>query len=123
MICEKCGFDYTGEKCPVCEANYEVTVEKASKSPLGLIGMIMGLASFLYIGWPLAAAGLILSIFGKKKCPTDGLATAGLISSIISLAWNILSMVSAAVMTFVLVIIYVIFYALLFGAMAVSGGY
>ncbi len=98
MFCEKCGFDYEGEKCPVCEAEAStVAVEQAEKSPCGLIGMIMGIASFFMIGWPLAAAGLVLSIIGKKKCATDGMATAGVITSIISLVINVLSALAAIV--------------------------
>jgi len=53
MICEKCGFEYTSEKCPVCaanEANAQVE-QKNEKSPCGLIGMIMGMYSkLLYYG-------------------------------------------------------------------------
>ena len=119
MFCEKCGFDYEGEKCPVCEAEAStVAVEQAEKSPCGLIGMIMGIASFFMIGWPLAAAGLVLSIIGKKKCATDGMATAGLITSIISLVINVLSAVAAIAF----LVIYFVF-IIGFGAFATSSAY
>ena len=115
MFCEKCGFDYEGEKCPVCEAEAStVAVEQAEKSPCGLIGMIMGIASFFMVGWPLAAAGLVLSIIGKKKCATDGMATAGVITSIISLAINVLTALAAIVFF----VIYIIFIFGIFGASA-----
>ena len=119
MFCEKCGFDYEGEKCPVCEAEASaVAVEQAEKSPCGLIGMIMGIASFFMIGWPLAAAGLVLSIIGKKKCATDGMATAGLITSIISLVINVLSALAAIVF----LVIYFVFIVGL-SAFATSSAY
>lgn len=116
MICEKCGFDYAGEKCPVCAAeNISVVTKTEEKSPCGLIGMIMGIASFVIVGMPLAIAGLILSIIGKKKCSTDGYATAGLITSIISIVLSVLAVVG-------LVIFYIIYIVFIMGMVGLSSG-
>ena len=52
MFCEKCGFEYEGEKCPVCEAealaveNVEVEAV-AKKSVLPIIALIVGIASIV----------------------------------------------------------------------------
>ena len=56
MICEKCGFDYMGEKCPVCAIEAEEMKEKSKKAVitadndpteektgLGLAGMIVSI--------------------------------------------------------------------------------
>lgn len=66
MFCEKCGFEYEGEKCPVCEAEVaaveDVEVEAvAKKSSLPKIALIVGIASAV-----LALIGglLVGSIFG-----------------------------------------------------------
>ena len=52
MFCEKCGFEYEGEKCPVCEAEVaaveNVQVEAvAKKSVLPIIALIVGIASIV----------------------------------------------------------------------------
>ena len=52
MFCEKCGFEYEGEKCPVCEAEVaaveNVQVEAvAKKSVLPIIALIAGIASIV----------------------------------------------------------------------------
>ena len=52
MFCEKCGFEYEGEKCPVCEAEVaaveNVEVEAvAKKSVLPIIALIAGIASIV----------------------------------------------------------------------------
>ena len=121
MICEKCGFEYTSERCPVCAANEaNAQVEKRNeKSPCGLIGMIMGIASFFIMGTPLAIAGLILSIIGKNKCKSDGYATAGLISSILSLVYNVVGTIASIV---IIIIIYAAYFGLALFGMSVSNG-
>jgi hypothetical protein len=89
MICEKCGFEYEGENCPVCEvAGSKVVVDEPKKSAFGIVGMILGILSF-FNGIPYAIASLILSNIGLKRCPTDGCAKAGKTMSIISLIINI----------------------------------
>ena len=121
MICEKCGFEYTSERCPVCaanEANAQVE-QKNEKSPCGLIGMIMGIASFFIMGTPLAIAGLILSIIGKNKCKSDGYATAGLISSILSLVYNVVGTIASIV---IIIIVYAAYFGLAIFGMSVSNG-
>ena len=69
MFCEKCGFEYEGEKCPVCEAEVaaveNVEVEAvAKKSSLPTIALIVGIASvaLALIGGLLA--GAILGFLG-----------------------------------------------------------
>jgi len=110
MICEKCGFEYTSERCPVCAMvaqekaeiqQAQTTTEVKKKSNLGLIGMLVAIASFVLkfiIPFPIpdmfiAIAGLVLSIMGKKKNKQDGYATAGLVISIIKLVLEIIKKV------------------------------
>ena len=110
MICEKCGFEYTSERCPVCAMDAQekakiqqaqTTTEVKKKSNLGLIGMLVAIASFVLkfiIPLPIpdmfiAIAGLVLSIMGKKKNKQDGYATAGLVISIIKLVLEIIKKV------------------------------
>ena len=110
MICEKCGFEYTSERCPVCAMvaqekakiqQAQTTTEVKKKSNLGLIGMLVSIASFVLkfiIPFPIpdmfiAIAGLVLSIMGKKKNKQDGYATAGLVISIIKLVLEIIKKV------------------------------
>ena len=50
----------------------------------GYIGIPVGIFDF-----PLAIAGLVLSIIGKAKCKYDGFATAGIIISIIRIVMKI----------------------------------
>ena len=107
MICERCGFEYAGEVCPACavkEARASID-ELPPRSPLGLVGMILSLCSYagtvlaifralfgIPVGifdFPLAIAGLVLSIIGKVKCKYDGFATAGIIISIIRIVMKI----------------------------------
>lgn len=66
---------------------------------LSIAGMVLGIVGlalfcFWYIGIPCAIVGLILSILGRKKsqavgAPT-GMATAGLVLSVIALALDII---------------------------------
>lgn len=58
---------------------------------LGILGLIFGIISIpffwlWYVGAPFGIAGLILSIIGKKNPNGRGLATTGMILSIIGLA-------------------------------------
>ena len=66
MICEKCGFEYTGDTCPVCaaeEASKSVAVKK-SWTGLGLAGMICGIVALLaLVGGLPAAAGQLIAMF------------------------------------------------------------
>ena len=123
MICEKCGFEYEGENCPVCEvAGSKVVVDEPKKSPCGLIGMILGIVSF-FQGIPFAIAGLILSNIGLKKCPVDGRAKAGKTLSIISLIINIVMYVGAIVLVAICYIPYILYFVLMiFGFAAGSSG-
>jgi len=73
---------------------------------LGIAGMILGIVALVlfciwYVAIPCAIVGLILSLIGKKKskeanAPT-GMATAGLILSVIALAFDLLIAILAIV--------------------------
>ncbi len=66
MFCEKCGFEYEGEKCPVCEAevvaveNVEVEAVAKKSKLFGILGLVAGIASvaFALIG------GLLIGFLG-----------------------------------------------------------
>ena len=75
MLCEKCGFEYEGEKCPVCEVNAETEVTENTPLPpkksivLPIIALCVGIASVvlscigaLIIGSLLGLIGAILFI-------------------------------------------------------------
>ena len=53
MFCEKCGFEYEGEKCPVCEAevaaveNVEVEAVAKKSKLFGILGLVAGIASIV----------------------------------------------------------------------------
>ena len=110
MICEKCGFDYQGPKCPVCaadEAEKQVVSNQTAaptkkKANLGLIGMLVSIGSFVvkFIPLPIsipelwvAITGLVLSIIGKTKDPKNGYATAGIIIACAKIVIDIVSTV------------------------------
>ena len=113
MFCTKCGSSLSENGvCPVCDVpvsdpiNPELVFDQppAASNPgkgLGITGMVMGIVSLLcntvcscmygsVLGFPLSIVGLILSIIAKKKSKaagcSNGMATAGLITSIISIA-------------------------------------
>ena len=116
MICEKCGFEYAGENCPACAVREAREAQEAlpKRSKLGVVGMILSLCSFagtvlaifralfgIPVGifdFPLAFAGLILSIIGKVKCKYDGFATAGIIVSIIRIVMKIATAILTALL-------------------------
>jgi hypothetical protein len=62
---------------------------------LGIAGLVLGIASLVipYAGILTAIVGLVLSIIGKNKSAEvglqNGMAKAGMICSIIALAWSI----------------------------------
>ena len=114
MICEKCGFEYEGENCPVCAAadTVEVTEAPAKKGPLGIIGMVLGivglamfvfgaggnitataalsyLAFFLIPGYIIGAipsiAGMVISCIALKAAPADKFAKLGKTFSLIGI--------------------------------------
>ena len=110
MICETCGFDYEGPKCPVCAAveakNQVVSNQTAAptkkKANLGLIGMLVSIGSFVakFIPLPIsipeywvAITGLVLSIISKTKDPKNGYATAGIIVACAKIVYDIVSTV------------------------------
>ncbi|MDR2501793.1 MAG: DUF4190 domain-containing protein [Oscillospiraceae bacterium] len=66
---------------------------------LGIAGMVCGIASLVipYGGIAVAIVGLILSVIAKKKSEEvglkNGMAQAGMVCSIIALAWSIVLVV------------------------------
>lgn len=112
MICEKCGFKYEGEKCPVCYSQKYYTAKQRlatkdneAKTYHGLVGMILGIVSFFAFGLYISIPGLILSIIGLKKNKNDGFAVAGLVTSIISTVMGLIAL-AIALIPLVLVIAY-----------------
>ena len=99
MTCEKCGFEYEGEYCPVCEVENINTAVKApsKKSVCGLLGLIISSASLMFFGWPLSLVGLILSLIGKGKCKKDGVAKAGVIMSVITLIYHVICKIISSI--------------------------
>lgn len=67
---------------------------------MGLVGMILGIISILlffingWVGLFLAIGGLVLSIIGQKQPEGKGMAIAGMVCSIVTIAlWVILILV------------------------------
>ena len=50
---------------------------------LGIISLIAGLFGFCFVGLPISIVGIVLAVIAKKKAPS-GMATAGLVLSIIA---------------------------------------
>ena len=124
MFCEKCGFEYSGARCPVCEIEERERAERIvaariareeqaqqvpqKKSSLGLVSLILAIASFV-IGYiipgfpemPLAIAALIISISAAKKQQADKCSKAGLFISIAKIALTVFLFISAIVTTVV----------------------
>ena len=102
MVCKRCGFDYEGEECPVCnaeekgtEANKTHARHSKKNAPLGIISMILGVAGLFFNHLPLAIAGLVISIKAIKTYGADDYVTTGLVTSAISIGMNVLSAVSS----------------------------
>ena len=104
-FCKKCGAQLEdGAKfCPKCGATQEQAAPQAApvaaapvadQGPwkvfaiLGLVFGIVGLVFFWFNfgGFFISATGLVFSILGKKSVSKKGMATAGLVLSIIGLA-------------------------------------
>ena len=125
MICGKCGFEYTSEKCPVCEADIQPAHIEKKKSKLGLIGLIVSIASFVInffvpVGIPelyIAIAGLICSIVGKKKNSDDACATWGIVISIIKIVLEIIMKIVGTIVGILVSILYIIFYYVVYFGM------
>ena len=114
MICKKCGYDFEGEICPMC--HNKVSANK--NSPYGLIGMILSICSWtmkiinyvisLFIpfvpnipDFPFAVAGLVLSVVGRDKNKSDGMATTGIILSSIKIGVRCVSELAAWILTLI----------------------
>lgn len=107
-FCKKCGAQLEdGAKfCPKCGATQEQAAPQAApvaaapvaeQGPwkvfaiLGLVFGIVGLVFFWFNfgGFLMSATGLVFSILGKKSVSKKGMATAGLVLSIIGLALGV----------------------------------
>jgi len=70
-------------------------VPNAPGKGMAIASMVLGILSLVvpYVGTVLAIVGLILGVVGKKKLTEagapSGMATAGMVMSIIALAWSI----------------------------------
>ncbi len=111
MFCKTCGKEVVDEAvvCPHCGcATVEAPVEaapvvveapaKKKSSGLCIAGFVVGLVSLIfggYIGLAIGVVGLILSALGlvdvkKKGKSKKGLGIAGLVCSILTVAWTLL---------------------------------
>lgn len=67
---------------------------KGKHNGLGIAGFVVALCSYIIFGIPCGIVGLCLSVAGRNKAVATGgktgLATAGIVLAIISLALNIL---------------------------------
>jgi len=106
-VCMNCG-NALQQQAPV-QPMYQQPMYQQPMQPvavpgkgLGVAGMILGILSLVffcipYIGFPLSVVSLILSIVGKAKAgsagQSNGMAIAGLICSIISLALNLILLI------------------------------
>lgn len=96
MYCKNCGkeIDDHAAVCPYCGvvADKEQLAPKSETNVLAIVGFVL---SFF-----IAIAGLICSILGKKKADElngsgKGLATAGIVISIVSMAVSVIYVVVA----------------------------
>jgi len=132
MTCEKCGFEYTGDSCPVCAVqatNEAIVISEKKTSGLGIAGMILGIVSLAmfvlsglqkvvlmfympFITIPGYVIGIIPSIVGlvlcskaKKANSGDKLAKVGKIFCIISMILKIVGLVIAIVFTAIFIVL------------------
>ena len=92
QFCAKCGATQEAAQAPAAAPQAAAPV--ADNGPwkvfaiLGLVFGIIGLVLFWFglVGIIIAAVGLVFSILGKKSTSKGGMATAGLVLSIIGLA-------------------------------------
>ncbi len=107
MFCKNCGQEISDDaiSCSNCgfkineEQNAKPIEEKQKANICSIIGFILSILSLLLALWgTVAIAGLILSIIGIYQCNTNNerlkeLGIAGLIISIISLAYTTYSLI------------------------------
>ncbi|MCL2098961.1 MAG: zinc ribbon domain-containing protein [Oscillospiraceae bacterium] len=101
-FCQNCGNEVS-KNAVVC-VHCGVALQNESNMPnpgkgFGITAMILGICSLIlpYIGVLLALIGLILGVVGKAKSKKagmpSGMATAGIVCSIIALAFTIVTVV------------------------------
>lgn len=73
-------------------------VEDSSAKKMAIASLVLGIVSFLCCGLPCSIAGLIFGILSKKRQPeNNGMATAGIVLSIIALAlWAVIIVLEMA---------------------------
>jgi hypothetical protein len=155
MFCTKCGSTLSENGvCPVCDVpvsdpiNPELVFDQppATSDPgkgLGITSMVLGIISVLSctifscvagtgVGGPLGIVGLILGVLGKKKSNaagfSNGMATAGNITSIISIvlfALSIISLIVAIILGFgpYILAIFLSFISILFTGVSTDYNY
>ena len=122
-VCEKCGYEFVGETCPVCEL---VAARRAKKSKLGFTGLILSIigvvTNFLFglslVTLPVFITSLVFSIIGKKKNKKDKCATAGICIS----AYKIVSNIVSTVISVVAITIFTLFCCIVMIAALESSG-
>lgn len=110
-FCQKCGKEisetaavciHCGEAIKTAESVNTVIKNNPGKG-FGIASMILGICSLCipYVGILGAIVGLILGVIGKKKSleagMPSGMATAGIVMSIIALAWSIVCVIYCVV--------------------------
>ncbi len=116
MKCPNCNSELMPESkfCPNCGAKVETNEVKegevvqnqntaSSGDSAALVGFILGLCSIIawfipLFGYPVTIIGIIFSVLGLKSTTRKGMATAGLILSIIFLIITLLNSVAGCLM-------------------------
>lgn len=68
----------------------------AASLVLGIVSLVCSIFSFSFVGLPVGIVGIILSVVAKKSTPKNGLATAGLVCSIIGTVFSAIVFVACA---------------------------
>ena len=127
MICEKCGFEYESDTCPICDLDLHDAEPKSKKNPLGTTGLVFGIVglSLFVIGVPFylvtflllsfwnsillcpiyvtnlatSVAGMIFCNIAKKKGFSDSKTITGSVLSLSGVISNGLSIIGAILLT------------------------
>ncbi len=141
MFCKNCGTQLIDGVCPSCEAQETAPVTqvavieehkeaepKKKKNALALVGFILGAVAvapyFPVIGWmfslvslplfPMAVAGFVISLIGKKKSKTIGsgkkFSTWGIVMSIAAILYPVVCVICAIVGFILGIVLYFAFY-------------
>lgn len=95
MYCKNCGspIDEHAVFCPHCGVSQEMSAPVKKKDDTNVLAIVGFILSFF-----VAIAGLVCSVIGLKKAPElggngHGLALAGLIISIVSIAFSFIAVI------------------------------